>query len=77
MRDKSYETLRLIAMLIAPIGAFLSTLMGIWGMPYAEPICLTVTALDVLFGSIVEILRNRWKLTHPEIYQTEEDYGEE
>ena len=77
MKDKAYETLRLIAMLIAPIGAFLSTLMGIWGMPYAEPICLTVTALDVLFGSIVEILRNRWKLTHPEIYQTEEDYGEE
>ena len=71
MKDKTYETLRIIAMLIAPIGAFVATLMNIWGMPYAEPICLTITALDVLFGSIVETLRNKWKLTHPEIYQEE------
>ena len=72
MKDKTYETLRIIAMLIAPIGAFLSKLMDIWGVPYAEPICLTITALDVLFGCIVEILRNKYKLTHPEIYQEEE-----
>lgn len=77
MKDKTYEVLRTIAMLIAPIGAFVSTLMGVWGMPYAEPICLTITALDVLFGSIVEVLRNKWKVTHPEIYQEDEDFGEE
>lgn len=72
MKDKAYETLRIIAMLIAPIGAFISALMGIWNIAYAEPICLTITALDVLFGSVVEILRNKWKLSHPEVYQTEE-----
>ena len=77
MKDKTYEVLRTIAMLIAPIGAFVATLMNVWGMPYAEPVALTITGLDVMFGSIVEILRNKHKLTHPEIYQEDEDFGEE
>lgn len=68
MTDKAYERLRLIAMLIAPVGAFIATLMNVWNIPYAEPIALTVTALDVLFGTIVEILRNKHKQEHPEIY---------
>lgn len=73
MKDKTYETLRLIAMLIAPIGAFLATLMNVWQISYAEPIALTVTALDVMFGTIVEILRNRHKAMHPEIYGDNND----
>ncbi len=69
--NKKYETFRLIAMLIAPIAAFIAVLCNAWNIPYAEPIAMTLTGLDVLFGSIVEILRNKWKQEHPEIYTDE------
>lgn len=71
MTDKTYETLRILAMLVAPIGAFVATLCNVWNIPYAEPIALTITALDVMFGTIVEVLRNNWKSKHPELYQEE------
>ena len=69
MKDKTYEVLRLIALLIAPIGAFVAVLCNAWNIPYAQPIAMTLTGLDALMGAVVEILRNKYKLTHPEIYQ--------
>lgn len=71
MKSKTYETLRIIAMLIAPISAFVAVLCNAWNIPYAEPIAMTLAGLDVLFGAIVEILRKEWKNKHPEIYMEE------
>jgi hypothetical protein len=72
MKDSTYETLRIIAMLIAPIAAFVAVLCNAWNIPYAQPIAMTLTGLDALMGAVVEILRNKYKLEHPEIYQEEE-----
>ena len=72
MKDKTYEALRLIAMLIAPIAAFVAVLCNAWNIPYAQPIAMTLTGLDALMGAVVEILRNKHKLAHPELYKEEE-----
>ena len=77
MKDKTYEVLRTIAMLIAPIAAFIAVLCNAWNIPYAQPIAMTLAGLDALMGAVVEVLRNKWKVTHPEIYQEDEDFGEE
>lgn len=69
MDSKWYERLRLIAMLIAPIAAFVAVLCNAWDLPFAEPIAMTLTGLDALFGAIVEILRNEYKKKHPDIYE--------
>lgn len=75
MTQKTYETLRIIAMLVAPIAAFVAVLCNAWNLPYAQPIAMTLTGLDALFGAIVEILRKEWKNKHPEIYMEEESNG--
>lgn len=58
MKNKTYDTLRFISLIIAPICAFFSVLANAWGIPYGDAIAATLTGLDVLFGTIVEIARN-------------------
>ena len=51
LTDKQYDILKWIAMIVLPaIGAFYFTLANIWGLPYAEQIVGTITAVDTLLG---------------------------
>lgn len=51
--SKVYDILKLIALLALPIGTFISTFCGVWGIPYGEQIMQTFAALDVLVGTLV------------------------
>lgn len=53
MSNKQYDTLKMIALLILPIGTLISTLLNTWGIPYAEQIMQTFIALDVFAGAVV------------------------
>lgn len=57
MSNKTYDTLKVIALLVLPIGTFISTVLNIWGLGYAEQIQQTFIALDVLCGAIVTIAK--------------------
>ena len=57
MSDKTYDTLKLIALLVLPIGTFLSQFFDIWGIPYGAQIQATFVALDVLCGALVTIAK--------------------
>ena len=57
MSNKTYDTLKLIALLIAPIASFIGQILEIWEIPLASQIGLTFTALDALFGAIVVIAK--------------------
>lgn len=59
--EKSYETLKLIALLVLPLGTFISTFFNIWGIPYGEQIMQTFAALDVLVGTFVTISNEVYK----------------
>lgn len=67
MTNKTYDTLKLIALLVLPIGTFVSTIFHIWGIGYAEQIQQTFIALDVLCGAIVTIAK--------QIYDSRQNHG--
>lgn len=57
MSDKTYDTLKFIALLVLPIGTFIATVMNIWGISYAEQIQQTFIALDVFCGAVVTVAK--------------------
>ena len=59
--SKIYDNLKFLALIILPIGTFVSTIFNIWGIGYAEQIHATFVALDVLVGAIVTISNNAYK----------------
>ena len=53
--NKIYDILKLVALVALPLGTFISSLCGIWGIPYGEQIHQTFVALDVLLGAFVTV----------------------
>lgn len=60
MSNKTYDTLKTIALLVLPIGTFISTILNIWGLPYAEQVQQSFIALDVLCGAVVTIAKAQY-----------------
>lgn len=55
MSNRTYDTLKLIALIAVPVCAFIGALCTIWNVPHSEQITATLTALDTLLGAIVAI----------------------
>ena len=55
--NKTYDTIKFIALLIAPIATFVAALVDIWGIPFGSQIVATISALDVFVGALVVILK--------------------
>ena len=53
MSNRVYDNLKIIALILAPVLAFLASIVNIWGIPYGEQIVATLTAIDTLIGAIV------------------------
>lgn len=60
LSNKTYDILKLAALLVLPIGTFISTFFDIWGIPYGKEIQQTFIALDVLCGAIVTIAKAQY-----------------
>lgn len=61
MSNKTYDILKDIALYIMPaLATLILTLGGIWGIPYAEAIAATITALDTFLGAILKISSNNY-----------------
>ena len=51
MSDKTYDILKKIALVYLPAcGTLYFALAGIWGLPYAEQVVGTITAVDTFLG---------------------------
>ena len=62
MSDKVYDVLKWIALILIPaIGTLYFALAGIWGLPYAEAIVGTLTAVDTFLGAILGISTSMYK----------------
>lgn len=57
MSNKTYDLLKTMALLILPIGTFISTFFDIWGLPAGTQIQQTFIALDVLCGAVVSVAK--------------------
>jgi TRAP-type uncharacterized transport system fused permease subunit len=56
MSNKVYDILKNITQLVLPgLGTLYFTIAGIWGLPYAEQIVGTITAVVTFLGVILKI----------------------
>ena len=68
MKNSTYDKLKNIALLVAPILTFASALVEIWGIPFGAQITATIAALDVCIGAIVVVAKK--------IYDNKEEHEE-
>ena len=74
MSNKTYDTLKTIALLLVPVLAFIAALVNIWEVPHADKIVASLTALDTLVGAIVMAANKAYK---GQADQPEEEPAEE
>lgn len=56
MTNKVYDALKYIAQIILPaLATLFFAIAGIWGLPYAEQIVGTITAVDTFLGAVLRI----------------------
>lgn len=56
MSNKVYDVLKWIAQILLPaIGTLYFAIASIWGLPYAEQIVGTITAIDAFLGALLGI----------------------
>lgn len=56
MNNKVYDVLKWIAQILLPaIGTLYFAIASIWGLPYAEQIVGTITAVDAFLGAMLGI----------------------
>lgn len=57
MSNKTYDTLKAIALFATPIIVFLSALCTIWNIPHCAELTATLAAIDALLGGIVIVAK--------------------
>ena len=61
MTNKTYDILKYIALIVLPAVATLyGTVAGIWGLPYAEQIPLTIMAVDTFMGVCLKVSTDKY-----------------
>ncbi len=56
LTNKSYDVLKFVAQILLPsLGTLYFALASIWGLPYAEQIVGTITAVDAFLGAVLGI----------------------
>lgn len=54
--NKVYDILKWVALVVLPAVATLYTaLAGVWGLPYAQEIPATITAVDLFIGALLGV----------------------
>lgn len=61
MSNKTYDTLKLIALIAAPVSVFIVAVLSALGVPQTDTVTAILAALDTLLGSLVEIARRQYE----------------
>jgi small basic protein len=61
MSNKAYDTLKLIALIAAPVSVFIVAVLSALGVPQTDTVTAILAALDTLLGSLVEIFRRQYE----------------
>lgn len=62
MNNKTYDTLKYIALYVLPaLATLILTVGSIWQIPYSEAIAGTVTAIDTFIGALIGISAKNYK----------------
>lgn len=57
MSDKTYDTIKNVALIVAPVITFIGALVSIWNVPYAAEITASLAAIDTLAGAVVLVAK--------------------
>lgn len=61
MNNKVYDALKFTAQILLPaIATLYFTLASIWGLPYAEQVVGTITAVDTFLGVVLKISTDQY-----------------
>ena len=60
MSTKTYDTLKLIALIAAPLIVFVTAILNVWDVPYTSEIAATLAAADVFIGALVKIASDNY-----------------
>lgn len=74
MSNKTYDVLKYIALIVLPaLGTFYFAIAGIWGLPYAEQVVGTITAIDTLLGALLRISTVKYQKEQENIEEGEDN----
>lgn len=65
MSNKTYDRIKITALIAVPILAFLASMCSIWNVPHSEQITATLTAIDTLIGAVVVIVAREYNKPIP------------
>lgn len=55
MKSETYDKLKHIAWIVAPLLTLIAAICNIWGVEYADKITATAAAIDTFIGSLVAV----------------------
>lgn len=62
MSNKVYDILKFVAQVLLPaLGTLYFAIASIWGLPFAEEIVGTITAIDAFLGAVLHISSEAYK----------------
>lgn len=53
--NKTYDVLKIIALIILPLSELVSSLATIWGIPYGAQIVATLVAINTFLGAYLKV----------------------
>ena len=61
MSNSMYDKLKWVAQILLPaVGTLYFAIAQIWGLPYAEQVVGTITAVDAFMGALLQISTNNY-----------------
>ncbi len=76
MNNNTYDKIKLIALIIAPILVLIGSIASIWEVPNADKITASLAAIDTCIGAIVAILSHNYNKMVDAYDDLEIDYTE-
>lgn len=74
MTDKTYDMLKVVALIVLPLAAFITSLSDIWRIPYGQQISQTLIALDTFIGCLLhKSSKDYWGGQYDELETADED----
>lgn len=61
LQDKTYDILKLIAMIIMPLADLVAALANIWGLPYGSQIVATLVAVHAFLSAFVKVSSDKYR----------------
>lgn len=60
LQNKTYDILKVIALIILPLADLIAALANIWGLPYGSQIVATLVAIHAFLAAFVKVSSDKY-----------------